>query len=99
MMPEENGQELKYATLNKNLMERLIRELLLILFYRVEIYTHKKDDNKYVLTYKGSPGNLLQFENLLFNSSSTNEVFSNLLVGIQLVSNSQQKVSFLKVQI
>lgn len=94
MAPEE-GVDLKYASLNKNLMERLIRELLLVLHYRVEIYTSKKGEkDEYVKTYKGSPGNIVQFENLLESTSSLNEVFTNLLVSIQLISNSQQRVMF-----
>lgn len=88
MMAPEAGLELRYATLNRNLMERLIRELLLVQFYRVEVYVNKKDE--YCLSYKGSPGNLAQFETLLSNSADS-EVFSNLLVSLQLSVNQQQK--------
>ncbi|XP_070496738.1 DNA mismatch repair protein spellchecker 1 [Chironomus tepperi] len=92
MAPDESKLELKYAVLNKNLMERLIRELLLIHFYRVEVYTCKKGDkDDYLKTYKGSPGNLVQFENLLSNSSSSTEVFSNLIVSLQVLTCHQQK--------
>lgn len=95
MAPEESKLELKYACLNKNLMERLIRELLLIHFYRVEVYACKKGEkDEYVKMYRGSPGNLVQFENLLSNSSSTNEVFSNLLVSLQVITCHQQKVKY-----
>lgn len=93
MAPDDGGLELKYAVLNKNLMERLIRELLLIHFYRVEVYTCKKGDkDEYIKTYKGSPGNLVQFENLLSNTSNSTEVFSNLLVSLQVITCQQQKV-------
>ena len=92
MEPENNGIKLRYASMNRNLMERLIKELLLVQFYRVEIYTNKKDNkDEYVKMYKGSPGNLVQFENLLSNSSD--EIYSNLLVSLQLVTENQQKVS------
>lgn len=95
MAPEESNLELKYACLNKNLMERLIRELLLVHFYRVEVYTCKKGEkDEYIKMYKGSPGNLVQFENLLSNSSNTNEVFSNLLVSLQVITCHQQKVNY-----
>lgn len=97
MAPEESNLELKYACLNKNLMERLIRELLLVHFYRVEVYTCKKGEkDEYIKMYKGSPGNLVQFENLLSNSSNTNEVFSNLLVSLQVITCHQQKVNYYK---
>ncbi|CAG9799133.1 unnamed protein product [Chironomus riparius] len=90
MAPDDSKLTLKYASLNKNLMERLIRELLLIHFYRVEVYTCKKDE--YVQAFKGSPGNLVQFENLLSNSShQSTDVFSNLLVSIQVITCNQQK--------
>lgn len=93
MSPAE-GIELKYASLNKNLAERLIRELLLVFFYRVQIYTSKKGErDEYELMFKGSPGNLIQFENILANSSHDSEVFSNLLVSLQVVSSNQLKVT------
>lgn len=88
-MKDENI-EMRYVTLNKTLFERLIRELLLVHLYRVEVYSCKKDE--YSLAYKGSSGNLIQFENLLLNSSNESEVISNILVSLQLSSSSQHKV-------
>jgi DNA mismatch repair protein MSH2 len=88
MKPDEST-ELKYASLNKNLFERLAKELLLVHFYRVEIYSNKKGSkDEYYREYHGSPGNLWQFENLIFNSSES-EIFSNFLVAIQLTSANQ----------
>lgn len=94
MNPDDNQElSLKYASLNRNLGEKLIRELLLIHNYRVEVYASKKGEpNEFYLAYKGSSGNLVQFENLLF-SSSQDTVFSNLLVALQV----QNKVSLLKL--
>lgn len=95
-MAPEQSIELKYATLNKSLFERLIKELLLVLFYRVEVYSNKKGTkDDYSLEYYGSPGNLWQFENILFNSSET-EIFSNLLVSLQITTANQLNVSDLK---
>lgn len=91
MKPDEST-ELKYASLNKSLFERLAKELLLVHFYRVEIYSNKKGSkDEYYREYHGSPGNLWQFENLIFNSSET-EVFSNFLVAIQVTSANQLNV-------
>lgn len=92
MHPDE-ATELEYACLNKSLFERLVKELLLVLFYRVEVYSNKKGSkDEYFREYHGSPGNLWQFENLIFNSAD-NEVFSNLLVAIQVTSANQSNVN------
>ncbi|KAG5682177.1 hypothetical protein PVAND_011545 [Polypedilum vanderplanki] len=84
MCPQKNF-ELKYASLNRTLAEKMIRELLLIHFYRVEVYTCKRDDFS---VKKGSPGNLVEFEDIL--TSDANEiVFSNLLVSVVLSTNNR----------
>jgi DNA mismatch repair protein MSH2 len=95
MKPAENC-ELRYATLNKSLTQRLIRELLLFYLYRVEVYTIKKDE--YTLSYKGSPGNLREFETLLSDASSNdNEVVSNLLVSFQLSPAVKNKIGICSI--
>lgn len=92
-MAPEAKIELKYATLNKSLFERLLKELLLVQFYRVEVYNCKKGSkDDYFLEYHGSPGNLWQFENIIFSTSET-EIFSNFLVSIQVTSANQLNVS------
>lgn len=50
--------------LNKNQFETLVRDLLLVQQYRVEVYAGR--GNEWSLEYKGSPGNLAQFEDLIF---------------------------------
>lgn len=80
---------LKYASLNKSLFEKLLKNLLLVVGFKVEVYTAQragKEDWK--LEFKGSPGNLSQFEDLLFNSAEP-EILNNLLLSISL----HQKVS------
>lgn len=56
--------------LNKSQFESLIRDLLLVKQYRVEVYTNKgnKSPTSWTLEYKGSPGNLTQFEELLYTN-------------------------------
>ncbi|XP_076230523.1 DNA mismatch repair protein spel1 isoform X2 [Nomia melanderi] len=57
--------------LNKNHFEAFIRDLLLVKQYRVEIYVNQgsaKNQN-WVLEHKGSPGNLIQFEDVLFGNN------------------------------
>lgn len=52
----------------------------------------KGKTNEWTLEYKGSPGNLIQFESILF--SNTNEmVISTSVIGINLKVTGQQRVS------
>lgn len=91
MAPDELAS-LKYASFNKNIFEKIIKELLIVIGYKVEVYTSSKS-GEWALEFKGSPGNLAQFEDLLF--SVDNEVLTNLLLAVQLVSTQQQKVSWM----
>lgn len=84
---------LKYASFNKTIFEKILKELLIVIGYKVEVYTSRKDGKAdWILEYKGSPGNLAQFEDLLFNSAEP-EVLSNLLLSLQLHSTQQERVS------
>lgn len=88
-MSPDDDSSLVYASFNKNIFEKLLKELLVVIGYKVEVYTTEKGE--WSLEYKGSPGNLSQFEDLLFNSSDP-EVLSSLLMALQLVTSQQQKV-------
>ncbi|XP_073986421.1 DNA mismatch repair protein spel1 isoform X2 [Rhodnius prolixus] len=60
---------LDYLCLNKSQFETFVRDLLLIKQYRVEVYTNKgKGPGSWILEFKGSPGNLSQFEEILFSN-------------------------------
>lgn len=83
---------LKYASFNRNIFEKLLRELLIVIGYKVEVYvSNRSNKEEWTLEYKGSPGNLTQFEEMLFNSADP-EILSNLLCSIQLETTQQQKV-------
>lgn len=66
---------------------------MLIKRYRVEIYVNKgtKINQSWVLEYKGSPGNLTQFEDLLF--TNVDQVEGCAVVGIKLGGDSKNKVN------
>lgn len=83
-------EDVDYLSLSKGNFEILLRELLLVRNYRVEVYTNKGRTNDWAIEYKGSPGNLIQFENLLFNN--TEMVVGSSIVAVNLKQNGQQKV-------
>lgn len=87
----DKSSAVKYVTLSKNNFEVLIRDLLLVRNYRVEVFVSKNTKGTdWKVEYKGSPGNLLQFEDLLFNH---NEVVSgNALLSVFLQISDNQKV-------
>lgn len=86
---------LRYASFNKSIFEKVLKELLIVIGYKVEIWSNKrsgKDD--WTLEYKGSPGNLSQFEELLFNSAEP-EILTNLLLSLQLNQKVRIKMTFM----
>lgn len=82
-------ENVDYISLSKGNFEILLRELLLIRNYRVEVLSNK-GRNEWSVEYKGSPGNLIQFENLLFNN--TDMVVGSSLIAVNMKQNGQQKV-------
>ncbi|KAL5240610.1 hypothetical protein ACI65C_008020 [Semiaphis heraclei] len=65
---------------NKANFEAYIKQLLLINHYRVEIFVNK--GGKWALDYKGSPGNLSQFEDLLFGN--VEQIEANIVIALKL---------------
>lgn len=59
--------------MNKANFENLIKDLLLVKRYRVEVYEDKGTGRNrcWEVEYKGSPGNLSQFEEILFDSGDS----------------------------
>lgn len=66
-----DDQNLAYLSVSKATFPVVARDLLLVNKYRVEVYVKKGSKTEYVLSYKGSPGNLLQFEEVLFGNLDT----------------------------
>ncbi|XP_025412665.1 DNA mismatch repair protein Msh2 [Sipha flava] len=68
---------------NKANFEAYIRQLLLINHYKVEVFVNK--GGKWALDFKGSPGNLLQFEDLLFGN--VDQIEANIVIALKLSPN------------
>lgn len=92
IMAGADDEELRYVVLSKGNFENLVRELLIVKNYRVEVYTSKGGarTNDWSIEYKGSPGNLLQFEELLFSNNEM--VNGSALIALLLKNENQQKV-------
>lgn len=59
--------------------------------YRVEVYTKSnKANSQWVLEFKGSPGNLSQFEELLF--SIVDQVEGSAVIAVKMAGDSKSKV-------
>lgn len=94
-MAPDGDQGVDYICINKGNFEMFLRELLLVKSYRVEVYTKSSPSSEWVAEFKGSPGNLIQFENLLFNN--TEMVVGSSIISVNMKQNGQQKVSWSKL--
>nr|CAD7199111.1 unnamed protein product [Timema douglasi] len=85
------GKQIQSLVLNKLSFESFVRNLLLVKQYRVEIYVNKGTSkfNDWVVEYKGSPGNLTQFEDLLF---SVDVVLSSSVIAVKIGRDTKNKV-------
>lgn len=93
MAPSGCDDELPYVVLSKNNFESFLRELLLVRNYRVEVYTNKgptKSSNEWVLEFKGSPGNLTQFDDVLF--ANNDMVSGSALIALHVKQQNKQRV-------
>ncbi|CAF1072794.1 unnamed protein product [Adineta steineri] len=76
----DTNKPLETIYISNKQFEDILRKLLLVKQYRVEVWKKaQKASNEWSLAYHGSPGNLTQFEDILYASSSTAQESSGVL--------------------
>lgn len=95
-MAPPDDDELDYLCLSRGNFELILRDLLLVLNYRVEVYTKPSTStggrsNEWSVEFKASPGNLTAFESLLFQNSEM--VNGTSVVGLFLKKEGARSVS------
>lgn len=77
------------VVLSKAHFEALVR-FVLVQHYRVEVYSSKtKGGNEWVISCKASPGNLHEFEDLVYGGT---EVLSTCIIAIRLATEGKERV-------
>ncbi|CAF1332287.1 unnamed protein product [Rotaria magnacalcarata] len=76
----DGNKPLETIYVSNRQFEDILRQLLLVKQYRIEVWKKpQKISNEWTLAYHGSPGNLTQFEDILFSSSSISQESSGVL--------------------
>lgn len=78
--------------MSKSNFESFIRDLLLVKQYRVEVFVNQGSakNQDWVLEYKGSPGNLTQFEDILFTNNDV--AVGTSVIAIKLGGDTKNRV-------
>ncbi|EDW57604.1 DNA mismatch repair protein spellchecker 1 [Drosophila virilis] len=95
LLPDDKQETLQYVAMSKANFELAVRDLLLVRNLRVEVYVRRTE---WQLEYRGSPGNLLQFEDILFANKEV--LVGNTIISLQvkLEGGTQRRVGVAAVE-
>ncbi|KAH8308107.1 hypothetical protein KR059_006489, partial [Drosophila kikkawai] len=96
LLPDDKKETLQFVSMSKNNFEVAVRELLLVRNLRVEVYVKKSSD--WEIEYRGSPGNLLQFEDILFANKEVLVGNSIISLLVKLEGGAQRRVGVASVE-